>query len=68
VEAPVASGQQNFKTQASAGKDMLIIFWDVNGPILVHFQEKDPPVTNARYSDMLVNDTIETPGTSLKKG
>ena len=35
---------------------MLTIFWDVNGPILVHFQEKGQTVTSARYSDMLVND------------
>jgi len=35
---------------------MLTIFWDVNGPILVHFQEKSQNVTSARYSDMLVNE------------
>jgi len=35
---------------------MLTIFWDVNGPILVHFQEKGQTVTSARYSDMLVNE------------
>ena len=46
---------KKFKTQASAGKVMLTIFWDVNGPILVHFQEKGQTVTSARYSDMLVN-------------
>jgi hypothetical protein len=56
VEAPVISGQQKFKTQASAGKVMLTIFLDVNGPILVHFQEKGQTVTSARYSDMLVNE------------
>jgi histone-lysine N-methyltransferase SETMAR len=47
---------KKLKTQASAGKDMLIIFWDVNGPILVHFQEKGQTVISARYSDMLVNE------------
>jgi hypothetical protein len=35
---------------------MLTIFSDANGPILVHFQEKGQTVTNARYSDMLVNE------------
>jgi hypothetical protein len=35
---------------------MLTVFWDVNGPILVHFQEKGQTVTSARYSDMLVNE------------
>jgi hypothetical protein len=35
---------------------MLTIFWNVNGSILVHFQEKGQAVTSARYSDMLVNE------------
>jgi hypothetical protein len=51
---------KKFKTQASAGKVMLTIFWDVNGPILVHFQEKGQTVTSARYSDMLVNELKPT--------
>jgi transposase len=45
-----------FKTQASAGKVILTNFWNVNGPILVHFQEKGQTATSARYSDMLVNE------------
>jgi len=53
---PSSPVNKKFKTQASAGKVMLTIFWDVNGPILVHFQEKGQPVTSARYSDMLVNE------------
>jgi hypothetical protein len=32
VEALVVTGQQKFKIQAFAGKVMLTIFWDVNGP------------------------------------
>jgi hypothetical protein len=56
VEAPIVSSQQKFKTQASPGKIMLTIFWDVNDPILVHLQEKGQTVTSARYSDMLVNE------------
>jgi len=47
---------KKFKTQASAREVMLTIFWDVNGPILVHFQEKGQTVISARYSDMLVNE------------
>ena len=46
---------KKFKIQASAGKVMLTIFWNVNGPILVHFQEKGQTVTSARYSEMLLN-------------
>jgi hypothetical protein len=60
MEAPVVSGQQKFKIQASTGKVMLTIFWDVNGPILVHFQEKGQTVTSTWYSDMLVDDLKPT--------
>ena len=35
---------------------MLTVFWDVNDPILVHFQGKVQNVTSAQYSDMLVNE------------
>jgi histone-lysine N-methyltransferase SETMAR len=47
---------QKFKTQPSAGKVVLTVFCDVNGPILVHFQEKGQTVASARYSDMLANE------------
>jgi len=52
---PLSPANEKFKTQASTGKVMLTIFWDVNGPILVHFQEKGLTVNSARYSDLLVN-------------
>ena len=45
---PLSPANKKFKTQASAGQVMLTIFWDVNGPILVHFQEKGQTVTSAR--------------------
>jgi len=44
---PSSLANKKFKTQASAGKVMLTIFWDINGPILVHFQEKGQTVTSA---------------------
>ena len=53
---PLSQASKKFKTQASAGKDMLTIFWDVKSPILVLFQEKGQTVTSARYGDMLVNE------------
>jgi hypothetical protein len=53
---PSSPASKKFKTQASAGKVMPAIFWDVNGPILVHFQEKGQTVISAQYSDMLVNE------------
>jgi len=53
---PSSAANKIFNTQASAGNIMLTIFWDVNGPILMHFQEKAQTVTSARYSDMLVSE------------
>jgi histone-lysine N-methyltransferase SETMAR len=52
---PSSTANKKFKTQASIGKIMLTTFWDVNGSILVHVQEKGQNVTSARYSDILVN-------------
>jgi histone-lysine N-methyltransferase SETMAR len=57
---PSSPANKKFKTQASAGKVMLTIFWDVNGSILVYFQEKGQAVTSARYNDMLVNELKPT--------
>jgi hypothetical protein len=57
---PSSPANKKFETQASALKVMLTIFWDVNGPILVHFQEKGQTVNSMRYSDMLVNELKPT--------
>jgi len=64
---PSSPANKKFKTQASAGKIMLTIFWDVSGPILVHFQEKCQTVTSVRYSDMLVNE-LKTAIRSKRRG
>ena len=53
---PSSLANKKFKTQASAGKVMLTIFWHVSGPIPVHFQEKGQTVTSAKYSHMVVNE------------
>jgi len=53
---PLSLGNKKFKTKASAGKVMLTIIFYVNGPTLVHFQEKGQTVTSARYSDMLLKE------------
>jgi len=53
---PSSPVNKKFKTQASTGKVMLTIFWEVNGPILVHFQEKGQMFNSSRYSDTLVNE------------
>jgi histone-lysine N-methyltransferase SETMAR len=56
LKHPSSPANEKLKTQDSAGKVMLTIFWDVKGSILVHFQEKGQTVTSVRYSDMLVNE------------
>ena len=48
--SPVA---KKFKTQPSAGKLMLTVFWDSQGPILETYQERGTTVTSATYCDML---------------
>ena len=47
--SPVA---KKFKTQPSAGKLMLTVFWDSQGPILETYQESGTTVTSATYCDM----------------
>jgi len=37
---------KNFKSQPSAGKLLLTVFWDSQGPILEHYMEKDVTVTS----------------------
>jgi len=48
--SPVA---KKFKMQPSAGKLMLTVFWDSQGPILETYQERETTVTSAMYCDML---------------
>jgi hypothetical protein len=55
MEAPVVSGQQKIQDTGFRWESYADHLLDVNGPILVHFQEKVQTVTSARYSDMLVN-------------
>ena len=50
MQSPVA---KKLKTQLSAGKLMLIVFWDSQGPILETYQERGTTVTSATYCDML---------------
>jgi len=48
--SPVA---KKFKTQPSAGKLMLTIFWDSHGPIFKTYQECGTTITSRTYCDML---------------
>jgi histone-lysine N-methyltransferase SETMAR len=46
---------QKFRTQASAGKVMLTLFWDHRGPLVEHYMSKETTVTSATYCDLIRN-------------
>jgi len=46
--------RKKFKSQPSAGKLMLIDFWDSQGPILEYYQEGSSTINSAGYSEMLI--------------
>jgi hypothetical protein len=45
--------KKKFKLAPTAGTLMLTLFWDMNGPILKHYQEKEETVNSVRYSTTL---------------
>jgi hypothetical protein len=47
---------KKFKTQPTDRKLMLTVFWNSQGAILEHYQERGTTVTSARYSNMLWNE------------
>jgi histone-lysine N-methyltransferase SETMAR len=53
---PASPPSKKFKTQPSARKVMLTVFWGSQGPILEHYQERGTTVTSGRYCDMLQNE------------
>jgi histone-lysine N-methyltransferase SETMAR len=46
---------KKFRTQASAGKVMLKLFWDHRGPLVEYYMSKGTTVTSATYCDLLRN-------------
>ena len=40
--------KKKFKTQPSTGKLMLTVFWDSQGPVVEHYQERDTTINSAR--------------------
>jgi len=52
---PDSPAKKKFKTQPSAGKVMLTLFWDSKRPILEDYLEKGCTINSARYSDLLAN-------------
>ena len=53
MEASIIFSSKILKTQPSAGKLMLAVFWVSQGPILESYQERGTTVTSATYCDML---------------
>jgi histone-lysine N-methyltransferase SETMAR len=51
METSNIAGQKKFKTQLSAGK-VMSGFWDSQGPILEHYQERCTTVNSTHYSEM----------------
>jgi len=47
---------KKFKSQPSAGKLLLTVFWESQGPILEHYMEKGVTVTSVNYCNMLRNE------------
>jgi hypothetical protein len=45
--------KKKFKSASSAGKLMLTLFCDTNGPILEHYQEKGETVNSVQHNTML---------------
>ena len=52
---PQSPCKKKFKTQPSAGKLMLTVFWDSQGPVMEHYQERGKTINSARYSEMLTD-------------
>ena len=52
---PQSPCKKKFKTEPSARKLMLTVFWDSQGPVLEHYQERGTTINSARYSEMLTD-------------
>jgi hypothetical protein len=52
-KCPTSPVAKEFKSQPSAGKIMLTLFWNMEGAILVHFTSKGETVNSQNYCDVL---------------
>ena len=52
---PPHQNRKKIRTQPSAGKVMLSLFWDQRGVILEHYMPRGNTVTSATYADLLKN-------------
>jgi len=57
---PLSLVAKKFKMQPLAGKLMLTVFWDSQGPILETYQERGTAVTSATYCDILQGELKRT--------
>ena len=46
--------EKKVKSQTTAGKLMLTVFCDSQGPILGHYKERGSTINSAHYSEMLI--------------
>ena len=59
---------KKFKSQLSAGKLLLTVFWDSQGHILEHYMEKGVIVTSVNYCNMLRNELRPAIRSKRKEG
>jgi len=52
---PQSPIRKKFKGQPSAGKLMRTVFWDSQGPVLEHYQDKGTTINSAYYSEILTD-------------
>ena len=52
---PLQQNRKKFRTQPSAGKVMLTLFWDKRGVILEQYMPRWNTVTSTTYADLLKN-------------
>jgi Transposase. len=55
-QSPNSPKTKEYCAQPAAGKVMLALFWDSNGPILEHYMSRGTTITSSSYCDLLVND------------
>jgi hypothetical protein len=66
METSYIATKKKFKTQPSAGKVMLTVFWDSQGPIWNSIK-RGTTVNSARYSEML-RDKLKTAIRTKRRG
>jgi hypothetical protein len=58
-KSPTSPVAKKFRSQPSAGKIMLTLFWDMEGVILVHFAPMKEALRGRRFSSDEVNSEMQ---------